>query len=93
MFVNMDEYFFRTTAGRIGISIDSRTTIGDVFQKADDIRNTAWKPCNPLEEYRDSILGAYELYKAPLFGMFKEAFPGRSEPQEIIEAGHRCGLE
>lgn len=81
---NLDIADFCLTAQKLGVSIDSRTTIGDIFKKANDIRRTAWRPSEPIEEYRDRILDAYELYKAPLFDIFKAAFPERSEPQQII---------
>lgn len=81
---NPDIADFCLTAQKLGVSIDSRTTIGDIFRKADDIRKTAWRPSEPIEEYRDRILDAYELYKAPLFDIFKAVFPGRSDPQRII---------
>lgn len=81
---NPDKADFCLTAQKLGVSIDSRTTIGDIFRKADDIRRTAWRPSEPIEEYRDRILDAYELYKAPLFDIFKAVFPGRSDPQQII---------
>lgn len=81
---NPDIAVFCLTAQKLGVSIDSRTTIGDIFKKADDIRRTAWRPSEPIEEYRDRILDAYELYKAPLFDIFKAAFPERSDPQQII---------
>lgn len=81
---NPDIADFCLTAQKLGVSIDSRTTIGDIFRKADDIRRTAWRPSEPIEEYRDRILDAYELYKAPLFDIFKAVFPRRFDPQQII---------
>lgn len=79
-----EEIAFRLAAERLDISIDSRTTIGNIFKEADNIRRTAWSPSEPIEEYRDRILDAFALYKEPLFGIFKTAFPGRSDPQQIV---------
>lgn len=79
-----EEMTFRLTAERLGISIDPGTTVGDIFKKTADVRWTAWRPSEPIEEYRDRILDAFALYREPLFGIFKTAFPERSDPQQIV---------
>lgn len=84
MILLCEEMDFDSTAGRLGICIGSETTIGDIFKKAHDVRTTAWRPSEPIEEYRDRILDAFALYEEPLFGIFKTVFPERSDPQQIV---------